>query len=136
MNRNSTSSSTAATGVQCNKPVFGAVEPDLSTQVDSGTDRLVMRNIIYTAWSIFNSSNGSSGYSKWSVEKIAGGNGYLLLIKFGKGFRIGLHDMQALFVFCFCFVGFVPKEATAENVCCADSSRRVSLAHRLCVCAG
>jgi hypothetical protein len=92
MNKNSSS-----TSVQCNKPVFGA-EPDLTTQVESGTDRLVLRNIIYTAWSIFNSGNNSSGYSKWSIKKIAEGRGYLLLIKFGKGFRIGLHDMQAFFV--------------------------------------
>lgn len=73
-------------------------EPDLSTLVDSGTDRLVLRNILYVAWSIFNQPCG--GGKKWNVEKIAGGKGYLLLIEFGRGFRIGMHDMQLLYDVC------------------------------------
>jgi hypothetical protein len=81
-------------------------EPDLSTLVSSGTDRLMLRNIVYAAWSIFNYSSGSSSsskverntcsYVKWNVERIADGRGYLLLIEFGRGFRIGLYDMQVL----------------------------------------
>ena len=76
------------------------VEPDLSQKVESGTDRLVLRNIIYTAWSIFNSGGGGIAYTKWNVERIADGRGYLLLIEFGQGFRIGLHEMQLLHDVC------------------------------------
>lgn len=79
-------------------------EPDLSVQVESGADRLVLRNIIYTAWSIFNSPNSSSsssgGYTKWNVERVAEGRGYLLLMEFGRGFQIGLNDMQLLHDVC------------------------------------
>ena len=79
-------------------------EPDLSVQVESGTDRLILRNIIYTAWSIFNSScsggGGSEGYTRWSVQKMADGRGYLLLMHFGRGFCIALSEMQLLHDVC------------------------------------
>lgn len=35
-------------------------EPDLSSIVESTHDRLAIRNIVYTAWSLFNSESASS----------------------------------------------------------------------------
>lgn len=72
------------------------MEPDLSTLVELAADRLAIRNIIYTAWSVFNSGGGAGGYTKWEVKKMAEGRGYLLLLEFGKGFRIALSDMQLI----------------------------------------
>lgn len=73
-------------------------EPDLSSFVDSATDRLAIRNIIYTAWGIFNS--GSCGaecpYRRWDVQKMAEGRGYSLQFHFPHAFRIALSDMLAL----------------------------------------
>lgn len=38
-------------------------EPDLACKVSGAGDRLNIRNIIYTAWSLFNSQgNAASGY--------------------------------------------------------------------------
>lgn len=71
------------------------VEPDLSMLVDVASDRLAIRNIIYTAWSVFNSGS-SDMYSRWEVQKMADGRGYLLLFHFSKGFRISLSDMLVL----------------------------------------
>lgn len=76
------------------KVVRMPVEPDLSTLVDLAADRLSIRNIIYTAWSVFNSGGG--GYTRWEVQRMAEGRGYLLLLDFGKGFRIALSDMQCI----------------------------------------
>ena len=83
-------------------------EPDLTSIVDSATDRLAIRNIIYTASSIFNSSSSSSSntvYKEWKVKRIqqnggGGGGGYLIKIQFGKYFRIGFYDMQILHDVC------------------------------------
>lgn len=75
------------------------LEPDLSTTVDLASDRLSIRNIIYTAWSVFNSSASfsASGYKKWQVHKLADGKGYTIEFHFArKGFRVALSDMQML----------------------------------------
>lgn len=71
------------------------VEPDLSLMVEMVSDRLFIRNIIYTAWSVFNSGQRDA-YSKWEVQKMADGRGYLLLFHFCKGFHIALTDMLTL----------------------------------------
>lgn len=71
------------------------IEPDLSMLVDMATDRLCIRNIIYTAWSVFNSGKNDM-YSRWEVKKTVDGRGYLLIFHFCKGYRIALSDMLTL----------------------------------------
>jgi hypothetical protein len=70
-------------------------EPDLSAIVDLAADRLCLRNVIYTAWSLFHASP-EGGYAKWDVAKIADGKGYVLEFLFEQGFSIALQDMQTL----------------------------------------
>lgn len=111
-------------------------EPDLATLVDSGADRLTIRNIIYAAWSVFNSSkcsDAASPYLHWNVERM-GSRGYLLLIHFGKGFRIGLHEMQIIHDVCPLRIDsvFVRDAATDSSlcalcVCLLDSEQPVQL---------
>lgn len=92
------------------EPLKMPAEPDLATIVEAGSDRLTIRNIIYAAWCIFNSSGTSScqAFLRWEVQKICkqqaasikGGmtmGGYLLLIHFGTGFHISLQEMQVSF---------------------------------------
>jgi hypothetical protein len=89
----------------------GYDEPDLSNIVESGSDRLTIRNIMYTAWSLFNrrtqsSSATMSPYTGWDVKRIGGESkrfeGYMLMIHFGKYFTISLQEMQVIS----CFVLF------------------------------
>jgi hypothetical protein len=66
-------------------------EPDLSMHVESGADRLVLRNILYAVWAML----GNTG-RKWTVERTPDGRGFLLLIPLGKEFCIGLREMQVI----------------------------------------
>lgn len=112
-------------------------EPDLSMAVDLASDRLAIRNIIYTAWSVFNSSTlgassagAGTGYSGWDVQKMAGGRGYVLHLHFGKGFRISLSDMQMLQDACPLRIDTIyVREADAES-----GSKEAAAAATLCIC--
>lgn len=37
-------------------------EPDLSAKVPSASDRLNVRNILYTSWTLFNTSEAATSY--------------------------------------------------------------------------
>lgn len=110
-------------------------EPDLSMAVDLASDRLAIRNIIYTAWSVFNSCSTSGSaparYSSWDVQKMAGGRGYVLHLHFGRGFRISLSDMQTLQDACPLRIDTIyVREADPGS---GDSEREAAAA-TLCIC--
>lgn len=108
--------------------------------VDLASDRLSIRNIIYTAWSLFNSNSSSSGggggahYSRWEVQKMADDRGYLLLLHFPSGFRIALGDMLTLQDACPLRIDSIFVRDAAEKPGSSSDDGGQAAAAVLCIC--
>lgn len=76
-------------------------EIDLSSVCSNESDKMILRNIVYTIWATNKHAGGDAVncYMGHNVKRIEN-RGYIILAFFGKGYRIALQDMQLIMDVC------------------------------------
>lgn len=117
-------------------------EPDLSSCPCTGeSDRMTLRNVIYTLWAVNKSSDSAASspscYVGYNVRRLEG-RGYLILAFFGEGCRISLQDMQLISDVCplridSMFVRGVQPGDFPSGGSAGDRQRKVAIVLSICV---